>query len=162
MKLILALTLPLFALDQLTKWLVVGSFAVGDERVVVSGFFSLVYLTNTGAAFSMLRDSNWFFIVLSCAALVAVAFCALRGLVRQRLSRVAAALLAAGILGNLTDRLLHGHVVDFLLFDLHVRFANPWPAFNVADSCICVAAGLIFLQSFLDAREEKRGRTPGS
>jgi signal peptidase II len=49
------------------------------------------------------------------------------------------ALLLAGVLGNLTDRLTHGHVIDFLLVNLHVRFANPWPAFNVADSCICIA-----------------------
>jgi signal peptidase II len=160
MKLILALTLPLYALDQLTKWLVVSRFGIGDELVVVPGFFSLTYLTNTGAAFSMFHDSNLFFIALSTVALVVLAVCALRGMVAQKLTRIALALLAAGILGNLTDRIFHKHVVDFLLFDLHVRFANPWPAFNVADSCICTAAGLIFLQSFLEARAEKRGAGP--
>src|SRR3989442_8800056 len=49
------------------------------------------------------------------------------------------ALLLAGVMGNLTDRLIHGHVTDFLLVNLHVRLADPWPAFNVADSCICIA-----------------------
>jgi len=58
------------------------------------------------------------------------------------------ALLLAGILGNLTDRLLHGHVIDFLLFDLHVRYADPWPAFNVADSCISIAVVLFIIHSF--------------
>jgi signal peptidase II len=123
----------------------------------VPQFFSLVHLTNTGAAFSMFSDSNLFFIALSSLALVVLAVCALRGMIVKRLTRIALALLGAGILGNLSDRIIHGHVVDFLLFDLHVRFANPWPAFNVADSCICVAAGLIFVQSFLEARAEKRG-----
>jgi signal peptidase II len=62
--------------------------------------------------------------------------------------RIGWALLLAGILGNLTDRLWHGSVVDFLLFDLHVPYAHPWPAFNVADSCIFVAAALFIWQSF--------------
>ncbi|MDQ6623651.1 MAG: signal peptidase II, partial [Verrucomicrobiota bacterium] len=59
----------------------------------------------------------------------------------------------AGVLGNLTDRFLHGHVIDFLLFDLHVPFAHPWPAFNVADSCICVAVFCFIVQTL---RQEKR------
>jgi lipoprotein signal peptidase len=57
-------------------------------------------------------------------------------------------LLLAGILGNLTDRLLHGHVIDFLLFDLHIPFAHPFPAFNVADSCICIAVLCFVIHSF--------------
>ena len=78
-----------------------------------------------------------------------------RGLFRDRLSRLGWALLIAGILGNLTDRLWHGFVVDFLLFDLHIPFAHPWPAFNVADSCICVATGLFVIQSFREQKEQK-------
>jgi signal peptidase II len=69
-------------------------------------------------------------------------------------SRWAVALLIGGILGNVTDRIIHKHVVDFLLVDLHVRFANPWPAFNVADACICVAAGLFIIAGFRDARSK--------
>ncbi len=62
------------------------------------------------------------------------------------------ALLLAGILGNLTDRLLYGHVIDFLLFDLHVRFAHPWPAFNIADSCISVAVVCFIIHSFWQSK----------
>ena len=61
-------------------------------------------------------------------------------------------LLTAGVLGNVTDRILHHHVIDFLLFDLHVHFANPWPAFNVADSCICVAAMLFIVSGWMEDR----------
>jgi signal peptidase II len=57
----------------------------------------------------------------------------------------------AGILGNLTDRLVRGHVIDFLLFNLHIRFADPWPAFNVADSCICIAVACFMVYSFRDS-----------
>ena len=64
-----------------------------------------------------------------------------------------AALLVAGVAGNLTDRLLHGHVVDFI--DVILPWYGRWPAFNVADSCICVAAGLFVLGSFLDGKRRK-------
>jgi signal peptidase II len=66
-------------------------------------------------------------------------------------------LLLAGVLGNLTDRFLYGHVIDFLLFNLHVPFARPWPAFNVADSCICIAVVLFVIHSF---RTEKKALPP--
>jgi signal peptidase II len=65
---------------------------------------------------------------------------------------IALGLLLAGIFGNLTDRLVHGHVIDFLLFDLHVPFAHPWPAFNVADSCICIAVVCFIIYSFRQER----------
>ncbi len=146
-RLFAAITLPLYALDQLTKWAVVRHFEFGDDRVVIPGFFDLVRWHNTGAAFSILSNSNAFFIALSGVAVVVLAVLAWRGKFRGGLSRVAWALLLSGVLGNLTDRLLHGYVVDFLLFDLHVPFAHPWPAFNVADSCICVATVLFFRQS---------------
>ena len=154
--LLLAVTLPLYLLDQATKWTVLTNLELNTERTVIPGFFDLVHWRNFGAAFSMFSDqsgnSNTFFIALSCVALVVLAALAWRGKFADRSSRLGWALLLAGILGNLTDRILHGSVIDFLLFDLHVPFAHPWPAFNVADSCIFVAAGLFIWQSF---REEK-------
>lgn len=150
MRLFLALTLPLYALDQLTKWLVLRFIRPQDEIVVVPGFFSLVQLHNTGAAFSMLTNNNVFFVTLSSVALIALAIFWRRGAFNEKWTSLGAALLMAGILGNLTDRIIHGFVVDFLLFDLHAPFAHPWPAFNVADSCICVAAGLFVLSSFFE------------
>lgn len=149
MKFLLSIALPAFLLDQATKWWVVRNFEFdGPPREVVPGFFYLVHWGNTGAAFSMFRNSNTGFVVLSLVAFVALIFAFLRGIFRDRASRWGVALLLGGILGNVTDRLIHHHVVDFLLFDLHVRFANPWPAFNVADTCICIAAGLFIIGSF--------------
>ena len=72
----------------------------------------------------------------------------LRAQARDRWRDVSLALLLAGILGNLTDRLLYVHVIDFLRFDLHIPYAHPWPAFNVADSCISVAVVLFIIHSF--------------
>ncbi len=158
MRLFLALTLPLYALDQLTKWLVLRFIGPEDDIVAVPGFFYLVQVHNTGAAFGMLTNNNLFFVALSTVALVALAVFWRRGAFADRWTSIGAALLMAGILGNLTDRLVHQFVVDFLLFDLHVMFAHPWPAFNVADSCICVAAGLFVLGSLF---EKKRAILPG-
>jgi signal peptidase II len=152
MKFLASVALPLFALDQATKWWVVSHLELHEQRPVIANFFDLVYYANTGAAFSSFTGKNTFFIVLSAVALIGIVFFYQRGAFKDRPSRWAVGLLTAGILGNLTDRLIHGHVVDFLLFNLHVRFADPWPAFNVADSCICTATGLFILSALFDRK----------
>lgn len=148
MKFILFLTLPLYALDQLTKHWVLRSINPYDARVVVPDFFHLVNITNTGAAFGSFRGNNTFFVIISIVALVVVTVLLVRRRSFDAWRDVSLALLLAGILGNLTDRLLYGHVIDFLLFNLHIRFADPWPAFNVADSCISIAVVLFIIHSF--------------
>ena len=152
MKIFLFLTLPLYALDQITKHLVLRFVDPSEPHHLIPGFFALVHVTNTGAAFGSFRNNNGFFIALSCVALVVVTVLMLRREPVDPWRRVALGLLLAGVLGNLTDRLLHGHVIDFLLFNLHVPLANPWPAFNVADACICIAVGCFMVYSFRDAR----------
>jgi len=151
-KFLASIALPLYALDQATKWWIVRHLELHDQRTVIADFFDLVYWSNTGAAFSAFTGQNTFFIVISSVALIALVYFYLRGAFKDRPSRWAVALLTAGILGNLTDRLAHGHVVDFLLFNLHVRYADPWPAFNVADSCICVATGLFIIAALFDGK----------
>jgi signal peptidase II len=145
-------TLPFYLLDQGTKWAILRWLEPDGSRPVIPGFFTLVHWYNTGAAFSLFSNSNAFFLALSSVAIAVLLFLARRGKFHDGVSRAGWALLLAGIFGNLTDRIAHGHVVDFLLFDLHVPFANPWPAFNVADACICTAAGLFFLQSLREPR----------
>jgi len=151
-RLLLGVTLPLYLLDQVTKAFVLRFISPDEPRTVIPGFFDLVQWHNTGAAFSMLTNNNVFFIALSSVALIALTIFWRRGAFRGAWVAFGAALLAAGILGNLTDRLLHGFVVDFLLFDLHVPFAHPWPAFNVADSCICIAAVIFVATSLFEKK----------
>ncbi|CAN5122340.1 signal peptidase II [soil metagenome] len=155
MKFILFLTLPLYALDQLTKWLVLRYLAPDGVHIVVENFFALIYVTNTGAAFGSFKNNNLFFIILSCVALIFVLTLLLRRHTPDKLRDISFALLLSGIFGNLTDRLHHGAVIDFLLFDLHVPFANPWPAFNVADACICSAVGLFMIHTFRESGTAK-------
>src|SRR5437867_2376015 len=147
MKFIFLLSLPLYALDQLTKYLVLRFVDPDQPRVIVSGFLTLVNVTNTGAAFGSFKNNNTFFVVISCLALLFVVSLLVRRRSRDVWRDISLALLVAGVLGNLTDRLLHGHVIDFLLFDLHVPLAHPWPAFNVADSCICIAVVCFIIYS---------------
>ena len=106
--------------------------------------------------------NNTFFIALSCFALLVVVILLVRRRAIDIWRDVSLALLLAGILGNLTDRLLHGHVIDFLVFNLHVPGARPWPAFNVADSCICIAVVCFIIHSFRErkAPEEHAGNPP--
>ncbi len=153
MRLVLLLTLPLYILDQITKFLVLANIPTHVSIEVIPGFFNLVQVHNTGAAFGMLKDNNWFFIGLASVALIAVAVMAKRGCFLDTPTRLGAALLASGILGNLTDRLLHGYVVDFL--DVILPWYGHWPAFNVADSCICVAAFLFLISGFTAPKAEK-------
>ena len=154
MKYILLLSLPLYALDQITKWLVLRFVHTDDIHVIITDFFAIVNVTNDGAAFGSFKNNNAFFIVLACVAFVFVfALLLRRNRTRDRLRDVSLALLLAGIMGNLTDRFLHGHVIDFALFDLHVPFAHPWPAFNVADSCIFIAVACFVVHSLKRRKE---------
>ena len=154
MKYILLLSLPLYVLDQITKQLVLRYVGPEDLHVVIHDFFSVVNVTNDGAAFGSFKNNNTFFIVLSCVAFVFVLALLLRRTrTRDHLRDVSLALLLGGIMGNLTDRFLHGHVIDFALFDLHVPFAHPWPAFNVADSCIFIAVFCFIIHSFKKRNE---------
>jgi len=133
----------LFLADQASKWAVVHQIGFQEAVSVIPGFFSLTHVYNTGAAFSMMHDSNRFFTILSVAVFGAMIL--LRRHFQGLLMEWGWVLILSGILGNVTDRILRGHVVDFLDF----QFGNyHWPAFNVADSCICVAAGLFLISGF--------------
>lgn len=163
-KFLLALTLPLYALDQWTKWFIVSNFpdAVNEPvapRIieVIPGFFNLVRVHNTGMAFGVMNGAehaNWFFGAIGVIAMTAITILWRKGAFPDLVSKVAASLLISGILGNLTDRLLpgRGYVVDFLDFQPPfyelIHESGHFPSFNVADSCICIAAGLLIISAF--------------
>lgn len=135
--------LILAMLDQFTKILILRFIPFQESIPVIPNFFSLTHVYNTGAAFGMLHDSNLFFVILATVAFVALIL--MRKHFQAGLMQTGWILLMAGIIGNVTDRLRLGHVVDFLDFQLG---SYHWPSFNVADSCICVAAALFLLSSF--------------
>jgi signal peptidase II len=135
--------LLLVLLDQGSKVLVMHSISFQESIPVIPGFFNLTHLYNTGAAFGMLSDSNLFFMILSSVVLIALIV--MRRHFAGKLMWTGWVLLIAGIIGNVADRMRIGHVVDFLDFQFG---SYHWPSFNVADSCICVAAALFLLSSF--------------
>lgn len=144
--------------DQLTKIWIVQNFQMYEAREIIPSFFNLVYVVNTGAAFSMFADvdSPWrhyFFVGVASLASICLTYMASTVRRENRLFMVSLACIAGGAIGNLIDRLYYGHVVDFLDFDFGFYH---WPAFNVADSAICVGAVLYVVLSFFQAKDENK------
>ncbi len=138
----LAVALIVMLLDQFTKVLIVGSFQLGESSLVTS-FFNVVRVHNSGAAFSFLAGASgwqrWFFVGLGAVAAVFITWMLLRH-GQQTLFAFALSLILGGAIGNVIDRLLYGHVVDFI----QVHWAGWYfPAFNVADSAISVGAACL-------------------
>lgn len=129
--------------DQISKWLITQRIVLHDSVTVIPGFFRLTHVVNRGAAFGLLSDSEWnvaILILFSLAALAVVSTLLWRNSHRVSTTGFGLALILGGAVGNLWDRLLDGHVVDF--FDFHLA-GYHWPAFNVADSAIVVGALLL-------------------
>jgi signal peptidase II len=141
--------LVVLCLDQLSKLAVLNFLGYADERVIIDGFFRLVHWGNTGAAWSMFRDRNTLLAGISLVAVVVLFLTRHHFDIHTSVGQVALGLIFGGIIGNLIDRLVHGHVVDFLYFYVNRRGGTElgFPAFNIADSAICTGVGLMFLLS---------------
>jgi len=187
-RLLLLVTLPLLILDQVTKWWVVFNFKLPfvvvdgkkyfvheDTRPIIEGFFNLVRRHNQGVAFGMGNGTTWapvVFLFVLVGAIGLILYFWKKGAFTG-VARWSPPLLMAGILGNLTDRLLQGfwlppyqdasfltrlgqgYVVDFLDFTIPV-INYRWPAFNVADSCISIAATLLFVSALVEVVRENK------
>ena len=150
----LAIAVAVVLLDQITKMLITRSFQLNDVRTLTP-FFDLVRAHNTGAAFSFLAGATgwqrWFFIGLGGVATVFIVWLLARHS-GQRLFCWALALILGGAVGNVVDRILHGHVVDFI----QVHWASAYfPSFNVADSAITIGAALLILDELLRIRKAR-------
>lgn len=188
-RLLLILTLPLYIIDQITKFWTISTFQPpwyqsGAHITVMENFFYLVRVHNQGVAFGFGNGTAWAPVVFFIVPLIALALLVIfwrKKAFTHPLSIIAVALLVCGILGNLTDRLVQGflledfkdasfwerlsqgYVVDFIAiklpyYDKLVPSSDGWwPAFNVADSCICIAALLLFLGGLREdaAKEQK-------
>ncbi|HIJ80750.1 MAG TPA: lipoprotein signal peptidase [Desulfuromonadales bacterium] len=141
--------------DQITKVYIDRSMRLYDSISVAENFFHITYVRNKGAAFSFLSNASWrlpFFISISiiAAIVILVAFNKLRD--DQKRAHTALAMIFSGAVGNLIDRVRLGEVIDFL--DVH-WYSHHWPAFNVADSLICVGVFLLALDMLLEEREQR-------
>ena len=138
------------ALDQLTKLLAVRYLMPVDTVPLWENVLHLTYVENTGAAFGMMTDARWVFLILSSVAIVGIALYLFFGYARTTLATVAFSMIVSGGIGNMIDRIALGYVIDFIDFRL-IHFA----VFNGADSFVCVGAGLLVLSLILDILHEK-------
>lgn len=138
-------------LDLLTKLLVAGLMSLGQSIALIPGALNLTYIRNYGAAFGMLSEHRWVFMVISTVAIIGIGVY-LFGFCRERmLLRVGLAMIVCGGLGNMIDRIFYGYVIDMIDFCLFPFW--KW-IFNVADAFVCVGAGLVVLALILDVIKE--------
>ena len=157
------LALAVFLLDQLTKKAVLTLLGREEEYVVIDGFFKFVHWVNTGAAWSMFRDNNEMLAVVALLALLVLFLVRHRFDIHTTLGWVALALMFGGIAGNLLDRLIPArrHVIDLIYFYVQRRGDGGelgFPAFNVADSAICLGVALLFILSLQKEKCEPAAR----
>ncbi len=143
-------------LDQVSKMWIVNNFELFQSKVIIPDFFNLTYVTNTGAAFSLLADvdSPWrhyFFLVVGIVALIILSVIWYRQRKASAYYTVSLALIAGGAAGNLIDRVRFGAVVDFI--DIYIS-SYHWPAFNVADSAICIGVAMYLVFSFIEDNQK--------
>ncbi|GAB4294894.1 MAG: signal peptidase II [Methylophaga sp.] len=144
----LNLSVLVIVLDQLSKGLMTAWLEL-HQTIAVLPFFNLTLAHNYGAAFSFLASAGgwqrWFFILLGLGVSLVLIIWLKRLGQAARLEAASLALILGGAIGNVIDRVLHGYVIDFL--DVYYG-SYHWPAFNIADSAICVGAALLILDSF--------------
>ncbi len=150
-----AVAVVFYLIDQLTKECIVRNVPYHSVQIVIPEFFNITHITNPGAAWGMLAGKGWLLLLISIAALAGIIFF-LKKLSENYPERIYGLLLiASGIVGNCTDRIFRGEVVDFLQF--HVgRFY--WPSFNVADSCITCGVAIFVISTVV--RPEKKSSEP--
>jgi len=159
--LFLVIAVAVLLADRLTKQWVIASIPLHSGYELIPGFMNLVHARNPGAAFGFLSQSaaTWrsaLFLVISAAAAVAILWLVFSAREIEAHLLVGYALFFSGAVGNLIDRVMYGEVIDFL--DVYVK-AWHWPAFNVADSALCVGTALFFLHLLVfGPREQKSSR----
>ena len=156
---IAGLSVTIIGLDQLTKALVTHTMALGQSEPIIPGLVHLTLVRNTGMAFGLLSGMDipykaWVVTVLSLGAMGAVMYYALRASSSERWTRLGLTFVLGGASGNILDRIRLGYVVDFI--DVFYEGAH-WPAFNIADTSICIGVGLLLLDS-LRRRQPEPGR----
>ena len=155
----LALAGFLVFLDQLTKVMTIHHFGSPENHrpiSVIPDFFNLVYVHNNGAAWNMLAGQTWILLVISVVVLLFIVV-KLRSITEGWAERfIALFMVVSGIVGNTADRMWNnGNVIDFLDFTLRIgSWSYRWPAFNVADSAICVGATIFIISSFIRPTED--------
>ncbi len=149
----LLIGLCVLAADQLVKWLVVSNLVEGGGFTVLEGLFDIRYVRNPGASFGILAGKRWLLVGYAGFALLIFYYFAKRLFAHLPAGAWVLGLLTGGTIGNLLDRVFRGYVVDYLDF----YWGNShFPAFNVADSAICISVALLLLAQWIDEYRRRR------
>ncbi len=151
MILCLIITAVAALLDQITKLLVVHNIPMGTFAPGLKGVFRLTYIENKGAAFGILSEHRWIFMVLSAIAIAAILFFLWKEKPKSLLVQLSLGMILGGGIGNMIDRVFRGAVVDFIDLEF-MRFY----VFNVADSFVCIGCALLILYLILSEIQEKK------
>ena len=160
-KLGFAVALIVFALDQLSKWVVTGPLGINQigDQLVLLPIFNFTYTQNQGISLGLLNATNpigrWVLVAVTSAIAVGVAVWI--GREKNRIDQAALGMVLGGALGNILDRTLHGYVTDFL--DLHFGDFRPFLVFNVGDAAISIAVVILLLRAFLTPKEPAKGES---
>ena len=146
-----AVITSVIALDMITKFISFAKLSAVETVPIIKGVIHFTYVENRGAAFGMLADHRWVFISISTVVIALFLAYLFLGHAESRLMGVSMSMITAGGLGNMIDRIALGYVVDFIDFRL-INFA----VFNVADSCVCIGAGLLVLYLILEIKKEAK------
>ena len=140
-----AISLVAVLLDQWTKNWFLNHYELYESRVIIPGFFNFTRTFNTGAAFSLFKGHPEILTGISVVVFALMVIFRNKLFAHTRIEQIAFGLVTGGIIGNLTDRMQHGHVIDFI----HWYVGDySWPIFNIADSCICIGVGLYIFSGF--------------
>ena len=149
-----AIVFGIVFLDQLTKWLAIIFLKGEGSAVFIKGILQFTYMENEGAAFGILSNHRWVFLVISTVAIIGIIIYMIKWRPKSKLAFVAISFVVGGGIGNMIDRIWLGYVVDFIDF---CAFPNVWKyIFNVADSFVCIGAGLLMLYMILSTIEESK------
>src|SRR3954462_4296426 len=157
-KLGFAVALIVFALDQLSKWIVTGPLGinqVGDQLYLLP-IFNFTYTQNQGISLGLLNATNPIGrgVLVALTSAIAVGVAVWIGREKNRIDQAALGLVLGGALGNILDRILHGYVPDFL--DLHFGEFRPFLIFNIGDAAISIAVVILLLRAFLTRKEDAK------
>jgi signal peptidase II len=155
----LLMLLPLYLIDQVTKWIILTRMQIGDSISVIPNYFEIVHVRNTGVAFGLLQDIPdsyrlVFFLTVTIVAIIAIFIIFKQSNDESIILKAILCLILAGAIGNLTDRIVHNEVVDFI--NIHA-FSYRWPTFNVADMYISVGMiGLLLYTFFVPEKKDTK------
>ena len=139
-------------LDQISKYIIVSKFSLGQSIEIIKDFFSLTYVQNYGAGFSIMQNATYTFYVITVIAVVILTYMLLKAKKEEKLNKISYLLIIGGALGNFIDRLTRIYVVDFLDF---LIFGWNFPVFNVADCFVTIGCFLLIFSTIMEYKNAK-------